>query len=119
MPKRILVLDDDPAVAALYAEVLRGVGHEIAVCHTFEEARSELKRLTPDGVVTDVRLGEYNGLQIAILFRSAAPNGLVLVVSGHADPDLQKEAAALNARFVLKPVDLDLLIDFFGGGGRR
>ena len=56
MAGRILLVEDDLGVAAVYAAVLRDEGHEIVVCNTFEDARTELKRNVPDALLTDVRL---------------------------------------------------------------
>ena len=66
----ILVLEDDPAVGALYVAALKGDGHQVALYSSFEEARKALRDSAPDALLTDVRVGSYNGLQLAIMFRS-------------------------------------------------
>jgi len=109
MARRILLLEDDLGVAAVYASALRAEGHDIVVCHSFEAARTELKHTVPDALLTDVRLGEYNGLQAAILFRSLSPEGIIVAVSGHDDPVIRQEVVNLDAAFFVKPVDLDSL----------
>jgi len=65
--------------------------------------------------LTDVRVGPYNGLQLALLFRSANENGPLVVVSGHDDPVIQAEAQKIPATFLVKPVDLDALRSKFTG----
>ena len=110
---KILVLDDEPAVAALYALALEGAGHQVIVCTSYEDARAHLKHDAPEGLLTDVRVGEYNGLQLAHYFRSISPLGPVLVVSGHDDAVIQKEAEKLSAAFLLKPVNINDLTKFF------
>jgi DNA-binding NtrC family response regulator len=112
--QKILVLEDDAAVAAVYAEVLRAAGHDVVVCESFEAARDELRRRPPDALLTDVRVGEYNGLQLALMFRSASPGGTVVVVSGHDDPVIRQEAARIGAEFMLKPPDFAALAGRFG-----
>ena len=107
--RKILILEDDPSVAGLYAEVLGSAGHEVIVHTSFEEARTYLKLNPPDALLADVRVGEYNGLQLAILFRSLSPHAIILVVSGHDDPVIRREAAAIGAEFFVKPVDVDTL----------
>ena len=80
----------------------------------FDEARTQLRQFTPDGLLTDVRLAEYNGLQIAILFRSMAASAPILVVSGHDDPVIRSEVRSIGgAVFLPKPVDIDDLVDYF------
>ena len=111
--RKILILDDEPAVAALYAMALEGAGHDVVVCTGFEEARAHLKTEVPAGLLTDVRVGEYNGLQLALLFRSVSPEGAVMVVSGHDDAVIRREVADIGASFLLKPVAIDELTRFF------
>ena len=113
MPSRILLLEDDPGVATVYATALRAEGHHIVVCNNFEDARTELRRNVPDALLTDVRLGEYNGLQAAILFRSLSPDGIIVAVSGHDDPVIRQEVVNLHAEFFLKPIDLEFLTGRF------
>lgn len=110
---RILVLEDDQSVAGLYSSALKFAGYEVTVCHRFEDARRELKTQLPDALLTDVRVGEYNGLQLALLYRMLSPKGPILVVSGHDDVAMRREAANIGADFFVKPIDLDSLARFF------
>ena len=109
----ILVLEDDRAVAELYSGALTLAGHTVRVFHVFDEARRELRLHLPDALLTDVRVGEYNGLQLALLYRMLSPNGRILVVSGHDDVMMRKEAANISADFFVKPIDMEFLIGFF------
>lgn len=111
--RTILILEDDPASAGLYASALGGAGYEPITTTGFEEARKYLKEHLPDALLTDVRVAEYNGLQLALLFRSLSPAGPILVVSGHDDSVIRKEATNVGAQFLLKPVDVDQLIAYF------
>jgi two-component system response regulator RegA len=111
--RKILILDDEPAIAALFAAVLKGAGHEVVVCTGFEEARAYVKQAVPEGLLTDVRVGEFNGLHLAIFFRSVSPTGALMVVSGHDDVVIRNEAAQIGAGFMVKPVDMAALTRFF------
>jgi DNA-binding response OmpR family regulator len=101
------------AIASLYALALEGAGDEVIVCTGYEEPRNSVKNQVPDGLLTDVRVGEYNGLQLGILFRSLSPTAPVLAVSGHEDPVIRKEVAQIGAPFLLKPVEMSELARFF------
>ncbi len=106
---KILILEDDPFIAAMYGRALRRDGNDVAVCTTFKEAREQLKRDQPDTLLTDVRVGEYNGLQLAWLFRTYSPQGRLVVVTGYDDAVIKKEVAILGGDFLLKPVDMKQL----------
>jgi DNA-binding response OmpR family regulator len=106
---KILILEDDPFIAAMYARALRRDGNDVTVYTTFKEAREHLKRDQPDALVTDVRVGEYNGLQLAWLFRTSSPDGRLVVVTGYDDPVIRREVGDLLGDFLLKPVEMNRL----------
>jgi DNA-binding response OmpR family regulator len=110
---KILVLEDDARVANAYAEALREDRNEVTVCTTFEDAREYLKQTTPDALLTDIRLGQYNGLQLALLYRATSPSGRIVVVTGHDDSVIRKEVRALHAEYLVKPVNLAQLRRLF------
>ena len=109
VPKQILILEDDEHTAEGYAEGLRLAGHSVVTCTRFEEAREHLARFTPDILLTDVRVGEFNGLYLALLFRKASPTGRVIVISGYDDPVIRSESARMEAEFLLKPITVSEL----------
>jgi DNA-binding NtrC family response regulator len=109
----ILVLEDDPSLGVLYASTLQNDGHTVRVYASFEDARKALRELVPGGLLTDVRVGSYNGLQLALLFRAIAANSPIAVVSGHDDAVIQEEARRIPAIFLVKPVSLDAIRAIF------
>jgi FixJ family two-component response regulator len=64
----------------------------------------------PDVLVTDIRLGEYNGLQLVVQAGTLDRAPSVIVTSGYEDPVLAAEAARLGATFLRKPVQPSELI---------
>ena len=58
---------------------------------------------TPEILVTDVRLGPYNGLHLVAVARVEFPRTLAIVI-GAADHVLEVEATGLGARYVSAPV---------------
>ncbi len=109
----LLVVVDYNGVAQLLAAGLRTPGLEPTICNSFPDARACLKAELPDGLLTDVRVGEFNGLQLVHLFRSMSPTGIVVVATGHDDPTIKAEAEKLGAYFVTKPVDINALGNYF------
>jgi DNA-binding NtrC family response regulator len=109
VPEKILILEDDPDIAHVYEAALRLDGKDVTVCTRFEDARQQLKSAHPDAVLTDVRVGAYNGLQLALLFRSVSPQGRVVVITGYDDGSIRKEVEHLDGEFLLKPVKISTL----------
>ena len=112
-PKQILILDDDKNLLEGFAEGLRRNGHFVVACTRFEEARRQLACFVPDILITDVRVGEFNGLFLALLYRRLSPDGRAIVMTAYGDPVLQKEAAQMGAEFLMKPITLAELEDHF------
>jgi two-component system response regulator YesN len=79
-------------------------------CSTFEDAKREIATLRPEIVVTDVRLGAFNGLQLALLARDVRPDVRVVVFSGFDDPVLKEEARRIGATYLIKPVSGHALV---------
>lgn len=71
-------------------------GFETTLVATFGDAKAHLEQ-RPDLVVTEVKLGEYNGLHLALKADAA---GIPAVVVGPDDPVLRNDAAAIRALYL-------------------
>lgn len=107
---RILVVDDEPAILDMLAWGLRRGGYEVVAVARFEDAKRYITEAPPDALVTDVRLGPFNGLQLALLLRAALPNAPIVVLSGFDDPTLRKETERMGGVYFTKPVTSETLI---------
>ena len=107
---RTLVVEDDPALASLLAEVMRWVGHDPVVCPTGEHAWSRLQTQPYPLIVLDWLLPGLDGLEVCRRLRRL-PGGdrpYVILLTGRTGPD--DLAAVLDAGaddYVAKPFDLD------------
>jgi len=66
--------------------------------------------MMPDLLITDVRLGVYNGLQLLMRGRMVNPRLQAIVITGYADQIVRREAVYLQAEHLEKPVDADRLL---------
>src|SRR5688500_20245014 len=57
MPRRIAIVEDEPAIRANYAEALRKHGFEVAAYGARAEALSAMKTRLPDLALIDIGLG--------------------------------------------------------------
>lgn len=109
MRHRVLIVDDEPEVVAHMRSVLEKAGYDTLTATTFDEGRRLLHAEPyPDALVADVRLGQYNGLQLVVIRR---PPTRAVVVSGHWDRTLEAEARRQSASYLLKPVTAAQLVD--------
>ena len=93
-----LILDNVPRLADV------GLLQRIVACNSFEVARQTLKDETFDALITDVRLGAFNGLQLAVMARDMYPGIRLVVFSGFDDPVLRADAEQIGAVYLVKPV---------------
>jgi len=105
----ILIVEDDRAALAGLVQLMGGAGYRVTGVATFEEARRALAD-HPDVLLTDIRLGPYNGLQLIIRGRAINPRLAAVVVTGHPDIVVQREAEHLDAIHLEKPVDPERLV---------
>jgi DNA-binding NtrC family response regulator len=108
MALRILIVDDEPDVIDVLSEALRAKGYDTAGAATFEEAKRLLIMSPPDVLITDVRLGHFNGLQLVVM---RPVTTAAVVVSGFWDRTLDEEARRNGAIFLLKPVSDQQIVE--------
>jgi len=107
---RILVVDDEPAVAEVLAESIRASGYEALVALDGTEALDVLAATTVDGVFMDLVMPGLNGLAVLAQIRNRHPRLPVVVISGHAAGEIAVQAKELGAVAVLqKPTALSQL----------
>jgi DNA-binding response OmpR family regulator len=112
---RALVVDDVRDEADFLSIELQRHGFDVATSTDFRSAHRQLLSNPFDILVCDVRLGAFNGLQLAVIARAESPTMRIVVVSGFNDSVLKAEAAAINAAYLVKPIDSEHLITTLEG----
>jgi DNA-binding NtrC family response regulator len=112
--KHVLVVDDDPKVLLIIERWLTQAGYRVMACSEYQAAKDHLASATPDVVLTDVRLGAFNGLQLAILAKAHEPGTQTMVMSAYDDSVLQQEAKRCGAGFLAKPFSRDDMLIALG-----
>ena len=113
MPARqVMIVDDDPVVLDAMQRLLALWGYSTIAYTRFDEARASLASQSPDALIVDIRLGEYNGLQLVHIAKRSNPSLAIVVVSGYDDPVLRSEAVQAGAAYLLKPTELTRLREF-------
>ena len=102
--RKTLLVDDDATLLDALRRAFVEEGEDVVASSTFEEARHALQTTAFDALVTDVRLGAFNGLQLALLARDTYPNIRLVVFSGFDDPVIRTEAEHVGATYLVKPV---------------
>jgi CheY-like chemotaxis protein len=119
---RVLVVDDDPAVADSMAMLLQIDGHEVRTAASGEVALELARSFRPRIVLLDIGLHGMDGYAVARQLRAqqAADEKLCLVAVtgyGHEDARARSEDAGFD-RHLVKPVSPEILCELLAEIGR-
>jgi len=100
---RVLVVDDDRALAEMLTIVLRGEGFQSSVCSTGTDALSAFRSYKPDIVLLDLMLPGKNGIDVCheIRAESGVPIVMLTAKSDTIDVVVGLESGADD--YVIKP----------------
>jgi two-component system response regulator AtoC len=105
---RLLVVDDDPVTIDLLHEVLSKEGHDVSTALSGEEAIAQGMDHFFDIVITDVRMGEKDGMEVLRFFRRNAPDTTVIMITAFGSIETAIEAIREGAYdYISKPFKLD------------
>jgi two-component system response regulator HydG len=104
-PIRLLVIDNDEALARAMEESLAKVGYEVVVATSGPEGARRIETDTFDIVVTDLVMNDVDGMEILARARKALPGAEVVLITGHASVPKAVEAMQQGAfNFLEKPI---------------
>ncbi|MGB6065021.1 MAG: response regulator [Desulfomonilaceae bacterium] len=122
MPKKILVIDDEPDMVTFLCTLLEDNGYETTTAMDGEEGLSKLKSEKPDMVSLDLLMPNKTGIKMFREMRKdESTNSVpVVMVTGFGKDDVpsmdfkewvQKRAIRPPEAYIEKPVDKDVLLE--------
>jgi len=118
---RVLVVDDNADAAAMLAESLESMGHEVRVAHEGRAALEAAASFQPHVALLDIGLPGMSGYDLAAHLRQL-PGGqamaLVAATGYGAERDRVASTAAGFVDHLVKPVNLDRLRDIVTQAGK-
>jgi len=109
-PKRILVVDDEPAVADTIRMVLAFHGHSVEVADAAETALTRFEPGKYDLVVTDLSLPRMDGLALAEAIKQRAPTQPIILITAYAESIQSDKERLSKVDFLMgKPFSLEQL----------
>lgn len=111
--KRILVIDDEPAVIEAMKDVLSGIGYDTTVCGSAVEGQREALSADYDLIMVDLMMPDRNGAEVTRAILKEKPESTILVITGHPHDPLAGEALQAGAKsLVAKPFEIGKVMDF-------
>jgi DNA-binding NtrC family response regulator len=107
---RVLAVDDDPQMLQVIAGALEDLEIELSKAGTGEAALELFKEMSPQVVLTDLRLEGMDGMELLEQIVKLDPGCDVILVTGHYTTESAVEAIQKGAAdYLTKPLGLDVL----------
>jgi two-component system KDP operon response regulator KdpE len=110
MRPSVLVVDDDPQVAKLVADILVGHGYDVWTASEAESAMASIAARHPALVIIDLEMPGTDGIELCRRVRETS-HVPIIVVSGNRD--FRSEVAALDSGaddYLVRPLVTDTLL---------
>jgi len=101
--KRILVVDDDGSIIDFLKEALPALGHKADFADNGQDAIHLLNTNRYDLILSDIRMPEKNGIDVARAAYKVAPDVPVLFMSGNPNTIVEEQS------FLAKPFTISEL----------
>jgi DNA-binding response OmpR family regulator len=114
MPKKILIIDDEPEICKMVTEFLFDAGYAASYALNGPDGLAMIKRDLPSLVLLDIGMPGMDGVEALSLIREQFSALPVVVLTGHRDPETVKKMGALGiSEYLTKPIHLETLLDQF------
>ena len=109
--QRLLLVEDDPPLARVYQEYLKGEPFEVVHVDTGKQALAAFADGGFDGVILDVQLPDMSGLDILKQISAEHCRTAVVVITAHGSINMAVDAMREGAAdFLMKPFNAERLI---------
>ncbi len=113
--KTILLVDDNPGVREVAAELLRGSGYRVIEADSAESALAAAANDGPiDLMIADIVMKGMRGTELGASISRTRPSMEILYVSGYPDEYASEVEQQERARFLQKPFTAPALLQAIG-----
>ena len=113
--RRVLVVDDEPALRMMVGAVLRDEGWDVAEAPSAEDALDLLSGARPDVILLDMRMPGMDGLEALGAIRAKSPGVPVVMLTAFGTVGSAVDAMKRGAfDYLTKPADNDELVAVLG-----
>ena len=114
MPKKILIIDDEPEICRMVAEFLFDAGYSASCALNGPDGLAMIKKDLPSLVLLDVGMPGMDGIEVMRLIHEQFPSLPVVILTGNKDTETVKKMVELGAcEYLTKPIHLETLLDQF------
>lgn len=107
---KILIIDDEKPTLQMLSLLLEACGYEVYTAENQAQGMDRFVDVRPAIVLTDIKMPGKDGFAALSQIKAMIPTTEVIVITGHGDKDLARQAMDLGASaFFNKPLDTDAL----------
>ena len=113
--KRLLMIDDDPAISQIVGAVAEGLGFEVRTTERADEFAEIYEDFQPGAVILDLVMPEVDGIELAQWLAHVKSQARIIFLTGH-NPRFTDAARALadsgdlaSVTTLTKPVSIAVL----------
>jgi PAS domain S-box-containing protein len=113
----VLVVDDNASSADSLSTLLQAYGYRVQVVYDGKVALDLIKERVPDIVLLDIGMPQMDGYEVALRMRDdprLAKTRLIAISGYGQEEDRQRSRKAGFDHHLVKPVDIDVLLDLLG-----
>lgn len=104
---KVLVVDSDSQNVQALVAAFRSRGCETLEATSFDQAKGLWIAEQPPILVADIRLGQFNGLQLLLRAKADRPDVVAAITCATPDTVLEAETRRFGGRFFVKPIAPD------------
>lgn len=112
---KMMIIDDEPIIRQGIKKSIDWENHGveiIAEARNGKSALDKINKLQPDIIITDIRMPEMNGLEMAAEIRKNNQETKIIVLSGYDKFEYAKKSISLNvAEYLLNPFGAEELVE--------
>jgi DNA-binding NtrC family response regulator len=112
--KRMLIVDDEPAILFAYTKLMQNRGYNLDTCATKDEALDLIRLNAYDVVISDLGLSGIagtEGLDVLSAVRKQQPEATVIIITGFGNSETELKLKRLGVSYYLeKPVSPAVLM---------
>ncbi|MEO6382944.1 MAG: response regulator [Thermomonas sp.] len=108
MASSILIVDDEPALSQIMAEMLTEAGFDARIADNGRDALAAIQASQPDLVLLDVNMPELDGFEVAAMLKSDPATATIPIIMVSANEGRGARLIGLESGaedYLSKPVD--------------
>ncbi|MDO6515802.1 sigma-54-dependent transcriptional regulator [Zobellia uliginosa] len=107
----LLIIEDDAAFCQMLQKFLTRHGYEVETSFTAPDAKEKFGKTDFDLILTDLRLPDYDGIQLLTDIKEVSPKTQVIVMTGYAEVGTAVNAMKKGAfDYISKPFTPDEIV---------